>query len=86
MNSTLTIRTDKKIKQKASKILAERGLNLSIVLNMHLRRIVGEAENPFKTEDMTLEDFIAYKKAMEDFKSGHYITMEDYEIKRFSKI
>lgn len=75
MNSTLTIRTNKTIKEKASKILSEKGLNLSIVLNMYLRKIVGEIENDISFEEMSVADFIAYKKAKEEKSKGEFYTL-----------
>ena len=85
MNTTLTIRTSKIIKDKAAKILQKRGLNLSLFINQNLRVLIGNSENKIENEELTISDFVAYKKAIAEYKKGDYISMQDYEVKRFGK-
>jgi addiction module RelB/DinJ family antitoxin len=89
MNTTLTIRTNKKTKEAASKILQKKGFNLSSVLNMYLRRIVEDKD--FEVFDsafdvLTKEDVKAIRQAKKEFAKGSYLTLEEYEMKRFGKV
>jgi addiction module RelB/DinJ family antitoxin len=80
MNTTLTIRTNKTIKDKAAKILQKKGMNLSTVINMYLQKIV--ADKDFSVYDsafdeLTKEDIKAIKKAKKEFAEGKYFTLAD---------
>lgn len=80
MDTTLTIRTSKKIKASASKILEKKGLSISAVLNMYLRKIAEDKE--FEVYDsafdeLTKADIKAIKKAKEEFARGEYFTLAD---------
>lgn len=89
MNTTLTIRTNKKVKEAAAKIIQKKGMNLSSAINLYLQRIV--ADKDFSVYDsafdeLTKEDVRAIKKAKKEFAEGKFYTIDDYEIKRFGKV
>ncbi|MCK4765321.1 MAG: type II toxin-antitoxin system RelB/DinJ family antitoxin [Candidatus Aminicenantes bacterium] len=63
---TLSVRTDKGIKEKVGKILHELGLNHSTAINMYYRLILAQRGIPFEVKlpnETTL-------KAMEDLEKG----------------
>jgi len=45
--TTLNVRIDEKVKERAMAILAERGLNLSTGINVFLRQVIEEKGLPF---------------------------------------
>ena len=47
MTTTVSIRTDKAVKDNAEQVLDELGLNLSTAVNMFLRQVVRENGIPF---------------------------------------
>jgi antitoxin component of RelBE/YafQ-DinJ toxin-antitoxin module len=78
MNTTLTIRTNKKIKDTASKILQKKGMTLSGVLNMYLRKIVEDKDfSAYDSafDELTKEDVKAIKKAKAEFARGEFYTL-----------
>lgn len=52
--TTLNVRIDEKIKMRAMEILSERGLNLSIGINVFLRQVIEEKGLPFIPGGSTL--------------------------------
>lgn len=80
MTTTVSVRTDKEVKDNAEKVLAELGLNLSTAVNMFLRQIVRENGIPFdvKLEVPNLET----KAAIEE---GNRL-IADKNSKRYSSI
>ncbi len=64
--STLSVRTDKDLKEKVGKILHELGLNHSAAINMYYRLILARKKIPFAvrpTNKITL-------KALQDIEKG----------------
>ena len=52
--TTLNVRIDEKVKEKAMAILATRGLNLSTGINVFLRQVIEEKGLPFIPGDSSL--------------------------------
>ena len=87
MNTTLTIRTNSKVKKNFSLYAQSRGLTLSAMLNnIMITKPNEDLDKHMQVEDMTLDDFISYKRAMENFKNGKFTRFEDYHKKRMQKI
>ncbi|MBP3360035.1 MAG: type II toxin-antitoxin system RelB/DinJ family antitoxin [Clostridia bacterium] len=67
-NTSMTIRTDKEIKQQAQKIFSELGVDMSTAVNVFLRQAIKYQGFPF---DVTLETPNELtRKAMADAENG----------------
>ena len=67
-NTSMTIRTDKEIKQQAQKIFSDLGMDMSTAINVFLRQAIRYRGFPF---DLTLEvPNEVTQKAMADAENG----------------
>lgn len=67
-NTSMTIRTDKEIKQQAQKIFSDLGMDMSTAINVFLRQAIRYHGFPF---ELTLEvPNEVTKKAMADAENG----------------
>ena len=48
--TTISVRTDEKVKSQASTLLADMGLDMSTAVNMFLRQVILQDGIPFKVE------------------------------------
>ena len=86
MNTTLTIRTNKKVKKNFSLYAKSHGLTLSSMLNnIMVTKPREDNDKHFQVEDMTFEDFMTYQKAMKSINEGNFTKKADYDRKRFAK-
>ena len=71
-NTTITIRTDKALKDDATKLFEGLGMNLSVAVNMFLRQAVVKQKYPLSLElDVSNRDAMGYPKGFfELFGSG----------------
>ena len=67
--STLSVRTDKDLKEKVGKILHELGLNHSAAINMYYRFILARKKIPFVVRTPNKKTL----KAVEDIEKGKNI-------------
>ena len=72
-STTLTVRTDKELKDKVGKILREMGLNHSTAINMFYHKVLDSNGIPFELK-ITNPDTI---KALEDSKNNHNLTRHE---------
>lgn len=85
MNTLIHIRTDKKIKDEAQKILADMGFNISSFVNASMRKLVREKKIEFEYYPNT-KTTNELKKAEMDVKKGKNLSpsfsdrkkMDDY--------
>ncbi len=64
--ATISVRTDKGLKDKVGRILEELGLNHSTAINMYYRRILAQQGIPFEVKIPNKTTL----KAMEDLEKG----------------
>lgn len=81
MTTTISIRTDPKLKEKASKILRARGLSMTSAFNIYLNEVV---TSPVKNEESSrrVPDHIMHKwekERIDALKNGkRYATVEEF--------
>lgn len=78
MNTTMLIKLDKGLKQKAQKTAKDLGLPMSTVINNYLRDFVVTKEITFKAPMPNAKTIRAIKQARKDYKAG--------KIKSFSTV
>ena len=72
-STTLTVRTEKELKDKVGKILHEMGLNHSTAINMFYRKVLDNKGIPFELK-ITNRDTL---KALEDSRNNHDLTRHE---------
>lgn len=85
MNTLIHIRTDKKIKEEAQKILEEMGFNISSFVNASMRKLIKEKKIEFEYYPNTITKN-ELKRASMDFKKNKNLSpsfsdskkMDDY--------
>ena len=80
-NATITIRTDKKVKDQAQKLLADLGMDQSTAMNVFLRQTIIYQGLPFaiRKEEPNKETWEAIEETYErpDELEGPYTTKEE---------
>ena len=56
MNTTVTFRTDKQLKEEASQIFESMGMNLSTALNLFMKQAVIKKRFPLQLDDYKVSD------------------------------
>jgi len=71
-NTSMTIRTDKEVKQQASKIFSALGMDMTTAVNVFLRQAIRHNGIPFeiKADIPNAETIAAIKEAEEMIKNG----------------
>jgi len=81
MNTTMLIKLDKSLKEKAQKTAKEMGLPLSTVVHGYLKKFVAEKQITFESYIPNAETVRAIKQARKDYKAGNlesFETMEEF--------
>lgn len=69
--TTMSIRMDTELKQKAEAMFASMGLNMTTAMNMFLRQVVRQGKIPFEVAaDIPNAETLAAIKEMDDMISG----------------
>lgn len=56
MNTTITFRTDKQLKEDASKVFESMGMNLSTALNLFMKQAVLKKRFPLQLDEYSISD------------------------------
>lgn len=71
MKTITSIKLDKDVKEEASKLAAELGLNLSVVINATLKKFITERRLVFSVEpELNAKTQKKFLKIMDDIKKG----------------
>ncbi len=72
----ISVKIDKELKEKASKISRELGFSLSAIINANLKKLVREKKVEFDLEPKYNPKFVReVLEAEEEYKKGDYITL-----------
>ncbi|KKR70128.1 MAG: hypothetical protein UX21_C0031G0003 [Microgenomates group bacterium GW2011_GWC2_45_8] len=74
MNTTMLIKTDKELKQKAQKLAKEMGLPLGTLVNNYLRSFIIDRQVIFNAPIPNKKTVAAIESARKDFKTGENIS------------
>ena len=79
MNTTITFRTDKQLKEEASKLFESMGLNLSTALNLFMRQAVIKNRFPMSIDDYLIKEntFIYNSDILDYFGKGKNIGLDE---------
>lgn len=74
MNTTMLIKTNKALKQRAQKLAKEMGLPLGTLINNYLRNFIIERQAVFNAPMPNKKTAAAIESARKDFKAGKNIS------------
>lgn len=80
MNTTsILIKTDPKIKEKAQEVASEMGISLTSVINRYLKHFIQTKSITFTTGEAVPSQYMidSIKQSEEDYKAGRYISFEN---------
>lgn len=75
----INIRTDKKTKEEAQKVVSSLGLNLSRLINAYLKEIIRSRKVEFSTQREKPSPYLirCIKEAEDDIKKGNYYSFDN---------
>jgi len=77
MTATISIRTDKGLKEKVGKILTDLGLSHSTAINIYYRRILAQQGIPFEVKIPNKETLQAMADLEKGENTGKFSSAED---------
>lgn len=80
MNTTsILIKTDPKIKEKAQKVASEMGISLTSVINRYLKHFIRTKSITFTAGEEVPSQYMidSMKQSEQDYKAGRYISFEN---------